>query len=438
MALIFKAEDLAKGTKINSFYSEYRSYLYNDITKIKKIQQKKLNLLIEHVWHNIPWYKKQLINAGYNPGDKMDNIELKKLPVLNRYDIQENLDQLLWKDYKGKIFEGSSSGTTGTPIKYFKDINGISAGIATGFVLMGLSGWRPGIRSIHVWGNLESIKQWNTTTSKIKQWIYSRKNIPSSLFNDPAHLKNIVEKIMKYKPVVIDGYSNSIYELAIYVKKHNIRIHTAKMVFTTAENLEDHNKMLIEEMIAPVSDMYGCGEINGIACKPSKSDKYYIYDPHVIVEAVNLDNNYMKEILVTDLDNFYMPLIRYKIGDLIDDVHHPSDSNDYPFCYFTKIHGRTSDHIILPNGKKIYPINIFGGTLYRKYSSIKRHKTIWNGEKLVFIFEILGYIDLEALYNDIVKSIAEYNVLFEIKTTDKIMPEANGKFRYFENTLISL
>ena len=55
------------------------------------------------------------------------------------------------------------------------------------------------------------------------------------------------------------------------MKKHNFKIPSVKMVYTTAENLEDHHKMLIEEMIAPVSDIYGCGEINGVACNPKSS-----------------------------------------------------------------------------------------------------------------------------------------------------------------------
>jgi len=432
MALIFKAEDFAKGTRINSFYKEYATYPGCSTDRIKSIQTKKLNLLIEHVMKNIPWYKKQLENTGLKVGDKIEMKDLKSLPVLMRSDIQEHSDLMHWNDYKGKIFRGSSSGTTGIPIQYGQDINASSSGIAAAHVLMGLSGWKPGMRSVHIWGNKESVKQWNKTSSKIKQRINNRKNVASTLISDPEQIKSVVESIIKYKPEVIDGYTNSIYELANYLNKENIRIPSVKRVFTTAENLGDHQNELIEKVIAPVSDLYGCGEINGIACRPINDNKYYIFDPHVIVETDAAENSGMKDILVTDLDNYYMPLIRYKVGDMIDEVYPGSDSNLAPFDYFTNIYGRSTDFIVLPDGKKIFPINIFGGTLYRKYNVIGRHKTIWDGSKFIFVFEIKGELDMEALNHDIKMSLYDFNVAYEIQTTSKLLPSANGKYKYFE------
>jgi phenylacetate-CoA ligase len=432
MAFFFKAEDMAKGTRINSYYKEYLPFQKYDIEKIRKTQQEKLDLLILHAWNNVPWYKKQMENAGFNEKNKIAVSELKYLPVLNRYDIQEYRNQMLWENYKGKIFNGSSSGTTGIPIKYSQDINSYSSGVAANHVLMGLSGWTPGMRSVHIWGNMESVKQWNKTSSKIKQKINNRKNIASTLINNTEQIGRITESIIKFRPEVIEGYTNSIYELADYLKEENIRIPSVRKVFTTAENLEDYQKEQIEKIIAPVSDMYGCGEINGVACRPVKENKYYIFDPHVIVETDSADNSEMKEILVTNLNNYYMPLIRYRVGDLIDDVYPASSSNPFPFSYFTKIYGRTADHIVLKNGKKIFPINIFGGTLYRKYSAIKRHKTIWNGEKLIFVFEISGDMSFDALNVDIRRSLFGFEVEYEIQTTPKLLPSPNGKYKYFE------
>jgi phenylacetate-CoA ligase len=432
MPFIFKAEDIVKGTRINSYYKEYLAFQGINIEKIKKIQQKKLNLLISHAWNNIPWYKMQMEKTGFRRNDRIEVNELKYLSIVNRNDIQENLVQMLWKNYKGKIFNGSSSGTTGIPIKYYQDINAYSSGVAAIYILMGFSAWNPGMRSVHIWGNMESVKQWNNFSSIIKQRINNRKNIASTSICDSNQIGKVVDFINKYKPEVIDGYTNSIYELAVFLRKGNREIPSVKRVFTTAENLEDYQKELIEKVISPVSDLYGCGEINGVACNPINDNKYYIFDPHVIVETESNEDSEMKEILITDLDNYYMPLIRYRVGDLIDNVYPASASNEFPFSYFTKIYGRTSDHIILPDGKKIFPINIFGGTLYRKYGSIKRHKVIWNGEKLIFVFEIFGEIDMGKLKTDIQNSLSDYNVSFEIQTTNKLQAAENGKFRYFE------
>lgn len=432
MALIFKIEDFFRKTKINAYYKEYHSYMNLDVNQIQQIQNEKLNKLVRHVWNNIPWYQKSLSQMGYCPKYKFSKSDLKLLPVLSRSDIQEFLEQMTWRTYLGKIYKSSSSGTTGIPINYGKDVNALSSGIATANILMSISKWKPGMSSAHIWGNMESVKQWNKVSSKIKQSIYSRKNIISSLLNDDKQIEKVIIDMIKFKPTVIDGYANSIFELACYLKKKNIRIPSVKIVFTTAENLEKQHANMIENIIAPVSDLYGCGEINGIACKPTNENKYYIFDPHVIVETLDNEDSNLNEIVVTDLDNYYMPLIRYKVGDLIDKIHLPSDSNSLSFNFFTKVFGRTSDYILLDDGRKIFPVNIFGGTLYRKYSSIRRHKTIWDGTKLVFLFENRNELDLIALETDIKLSLKEYNVPYEINTTEKLLPSANGKYKYFE------
>lgn len=429
---LFRLEDLLKKTKIENYYSKFSLLCKSDPEEIRILQKEKLRLLIRHSYSNIPWYRRKMNEAGINPEDIIDLKSIINLPVLTRNDIRDFSDQMKWQQYTGKILHSSSSGTTGIPIKYSQDVNAFSAGIAAGHTLMGLSGWKPGMRNVHIWGNMDSIKQWKKLSSQIKQILYKRKNIASPLINNPEQILPVVKKIIKFKPYVIDGYTNSIYELANYLKANRIRLNDVKMVFTTGENLEEFHKKLIEEIIAPVSDIYGCGEINGIACRPAGDARYYIFDPHVLVETLQEKDSLMKEILITDLDNFYMPFIRYKVGDIIDTIKPASKENIIPFSYFTRIYGRTADHIVLPDGKKLFPINIFGGTVYRKYLSVTRHKTIWNGKKLIFLFETKDNPDIQALKSEIDLSLKEYNVEYEVKFTDKILPGKSGKHQYFE------
>jgi phenylacetate-CoA ligase len=370
--------------------------------------------------------------AGISPHNIRDLKDLNHLPVLTRDDIRDFSDQMRWPDYNKKIIKASSSGTTGIPITYYQDINSYSGGVAAGHVLTGFSGLVQGERTVYIWGNRESIKRWSTLPSRLKQIAYSKKKIPSTIFNDPENLPEIFKKIIRYKPLFMEGYANSIFELAYYMKNNNLKIPSIKGVITTAENLEEFQRTLIESIVAPVTDLYGCGEINGIACKPPDDNKYYIFDPHVLVETKSSENSEMEDILVTDLDNFYMPFIRYQVGDIIDSVVTGSETNKYPFSYFTKIFGRTSDHISLPDGKKLFPVNVFGGTAFRKFKSIKRHKTVWNGKRILFIFEVEGDLDINLLNKDILASLSDYNVPYEIKTTDRLLPSESGKHCYFE------
>lgn len=432
MPFILLLEDLIRGTSINKYFNTYKNFLHSTSDEIKEFQDKMLKKLVTHSYKNIPWYNSEMKRSGIIPNDIKSQNDIKLLPILSRDIIREHISELCWKGYKGKIFRSSSSGTTGIPITYSQDVCGYSAGVAAGHVLMTFSGWRFGQRYVYIWGNKESVKHWSTTSSRIKQLIYSRKNIASTRLNDPLKLPSVINEIIRHRPVIIEGYTNSIYELAEFIQTHSIKLPFVKRVVTTGENLEEHQRIMIENAIAPVSDLYGCGEINGIACRPAGDSNYYIFDPHVIVETFPESDSSMKEILVTDLNNYQMPFIRYKAGDMIDNIYPGSDNNLYPFSYFKNLYGRTTDHVVLPDGKKLFPINVFGGTTFRKFKSIKRHKTAWNGEKIFFIFETDSEIDLKALDTEIKKSLTDYNVDFEIQITSKLLPSENGKYRYFE------
>lgn len=432
MNLALLAEDIIKGTRIRHYYEQNCAAVTWSPERIEKYQFKKLKAILNHAYSNIPFYKDLYTRAGVAPEMITSMSDFNALPILSRDNLQDYYNNLLISNHKGKLFKSSSSGTTGIPIKYAKDVNGESAGIAAGHNLLSLSKWHPGMRSVHVWGNARSVNDWQKPLSKLKRTLFSKKHVPSYLLSDPEKLSEIVDSLRLFRPTAIDGYANSIYEIAKFMEEHDIRFPSLQMVFTTAENLEKSHKETIANVMAPVSDLYGCGEINGIACCPVNDNKYYILDTHVVVQLLPTENEEMNDIIVTDLDNYYMPFIRYRVGDMIDSLNPGNIENQFPYSNFTRIYGRSADHFELPDGKKIFPVTIFGGTVFRKYPSITRHKVIWNGKALKFIFECKEPFDTANLRNEIARSLENDTIHFNIEITDKLLPGKSGKYRYFE------
>ena len=431
--IFLSAFDLLKGTKIYKYYNFYNSTLHWNREQIEGYQLKKVKDLIMHSYNNVPFYTDRFKSIGLNPEDIKSLEDIKQIPLLTREDLQEFTKKLV--DPKAeikKLIKGGSSGTTGTPIQFIHDLNAESAGIAAGYTCWNMSGWEFGRRGVHIWGNLDSIQKWNRPISKLKRYAYNQKYIASPLLNKIDQLPRLIEEIRKFRPQYIDGYANSIYLLANYIKNNGVDFTKCKLVLTTAENLLHSQKLVIEEVLGAVVDSYGCSEINGIATRPAGSDRYYIFEPRVIVETANNDNHHFKEIVVTDLDNMTMPFIRYKIGDLIDDVYPGSDQNEHKFNYFKSIDGRSADIVNLGNGKCLLPVNIFGGTFIRQFKEITRHKTIWNNKTLTFVFEVKMEIDQVAVYNKIKSSMKEYEVDFEIQYVNQIKHDGRGKYNYVE------
>lgn len=424
--------DIFQRTSTRQYFNFYSSTLSWNREDIRSYQLRRIKDLLAKAKKNVPYYRNLLKRIGLN----IDNIssldDIKDIPPLTRDDIQSSTDELISSQYtKDRLCKSSSSGTTGIPINYYQDSNSTSAGTAAGYLAYSLSGWHPGDKSLHIWGNPQSVAQWNKIPSKIKRLLKNQTNLASTEFNDAANHRRLYDKIKSKNFTSIDGYTTAIYELAKFIDLNNLPRLSPKFVFTTAENLTELQREIIKKNIGPVSDLYGCGEINGIAIQPINEEKYLILEPHVLVEVENTTETY-KNILVTDLDNFAMPLIRYKVGDLIDGVYDSDENQNIKYSYFNKILGRNSDIIDLPNGKKILPVNIVGGTLFRKIGGIIKHKVIWNGRELIFYFEVSTAFNRERAIQLVENEFKAYNVSIRVETVEKLLPDKNGKYRYFE------
>jgi len=425
--------DLAQGTIARKYFNFFLESLQWNRKEILQCQVKKLKELIRYSYRHVKYYREIFEKNNLNPDSIKTLEDLKQLPVLTRSDIQKNFEKLVSDEKEMlKYTRSSSSGTTGIPINYLHDVDGDSSGKAAGFFFNYLSGWNFGRRSIHIWGNITSIQRWNSPGSKLKQFFFMQKNLPSTDLNEIVNYKKVIDLINRIKPFSIDGYTSSIYNLARYIKDHNVKIYRPKFVFTTAENLFKNEKNIIESSLGLVSDIYGCGEINGIAVRPVAEDKYYILEPHVIIEAESIRKGDYKEIIVTNLDNKIMPLIRYKIGDLIDGIYEGDEQNRFGFSYFKQIIGRTSEVIDMGNGKILSPINIFGGTLFREIGGVLKHKVVWNGNYLDFLFEVNPGFNREKACEKINAELKPYDVTFKITIVDRLNPDKSGKFRYME------
>jgi phenylacetate-CoA ligase len=427
--------DIIQNTSTRNYFNFYKQATSWNRETIRNYQLTKIKSLINYAQQNVPYYKNLLNSKNFNIEDIKSIAHLSDFPILTRNDIQANRNILISDKYRiNKLEKSSSSGTTGIPIEYFSDRSSISSGIAAGYFAFFLSGWQPGYKTLHIWGNPTTVKYWGKKRSKLKRYLKNQTNLASTEFNDSSKLPEIYRYISNQGFTTIDGYTTAIYELARFIEINSLSKIKCNQVFTTAENLLSHQKMLIEKNIGPSSDLYGCGEIHGIAIRPIHEDKYFIIDPHVVVEVEQSNENF-KSIIVTDLDNKAMPLIRYKVGDLIDEMYEPKDDQKFQLSYFNKVLGRDSDIVVLPNGKKILPVNIVGGTLFRLIGGISKHKVVWNGRELIFYFETGNDFNFERAQQLITKEFIEYCVSIKIEVVEKLMPDKNGKYRYFEKAV---
>jgi phenylacetate-CoA ligase len=427
--------DLLKGYRVQDYLRTYQSHLHLEKHQIEIIQLEKYIKMIAHAYNHSPFYHNRIKELGGLPGDFKTLDDIKKIPPLSRIDIQNNWKEIIPENYPiEKLHKGSSSGSTGQPVFYFQDNNAASANDAALYICWSLAGWKLGMKGIHIWGNPSTVKnEWKRTSSKIKSLIFNHKKFPAYQLTDKNKLKALAENIQTDGYDFIDGYTNSIYLLAEFIISQDLRLKKPlKMVLTTAENLHDYQRNAIESVLGPVFDLYGCGEIHGIANECRLCGKYHVIDTHVCLDYGDIVDEFEnRPLIITDLDNFSFPLIRYLNGD----IGKPAKSKNncsIPFSSMDTISGRQSDIIRLPDGGTLSVPSFFGSMLLKKVKGITRYQIIKDKiDHLTINFVTdneFNDMDLD-IVRDALGDYLSDKIFWDINIVDDIPFSETGKFK---------
>lgn len=256
-------------------------------------------------------------------------------------------------------------------------------------------------------------------------------------------MNRFAEKLKRYKPKQIHGYAFSIFTFTMYVEKKGIDL-PPMVVSTTVDVLEPNHRKVLERVFKNhVFDQYGCGECGSMAFECDAHEGLHIASEHVILESLmDTGSDYganKGEVVLTNLDNYYMPFIRYKNGDIIvtsDELC--SCGRNLPLI--KRIEGRTADALVTPTGKFVhheYFTHLLNETQwYKKYNIYKyqvvqeaKDKIVWN----LVAESIPNEKEIEKLLMIVEKEFL--GVELKIDFVVDIPPEPSGKYRYIKSNL---
>lgn len=279
-------------------------------------------------------------------------------PVLEKSLIRSNA-----KSFHNNRFPRSkttllkTSGTTGTPLELLASKQSRMENYAFFNLFLRSLGIDEFNRSATFGGRLV-VSEKNTT---LPFW---RKNFAmKTLFCSAYHLSSetipfYIEALEQWKPVYIDSYPSAIYEIASYINTHNIahNIHL-KAVVTSSETLGDYQRDAIETAFrCPVFDQYGCAEM-AVMANQQKDGRYFMPPQYAIAEVLDDNDKPVRpgqsgHLVCTGLLNQAMPLIRYRVGDIVK----TSDEQikGYPhILVLDSIEGRKDDVVIAISGYRV-------------------------------------------------------------------------------------
>jgi phenylacetate-CoA ligase len=172
-------------------------------------------------------------------------------------------------------------------------------------------------------------------------------------FNITNPVEQQLQWLQQERPQYLGSYAESLEHLCFASNGQNA-VDTIRATLAVSEQLTTSMRGRIEHGFnAPVHQGYGLGEIGMVAIE-CDAGRFHVHTEHCIVEIVDAEGNPCKpgdvgRIVVTALNNYAMPLIRYDTDDLAQVVDGPCPCGR-TLPAFGKISGRYSRIAFLPEG----------------------------------------------------------------------------------------
>jgi len=347
------------GTYFQDKYALLKSIRSKD--DILAFQYSQLTKLLIHADENVPYYH-NLLKESDIISDGVVNMEnFRKIPLMTKEIIRSSQELLVSGDHTNrKSYYNTSGGSTGEPVKLMQDMVYEKWALATNYYyykdILGIDWYT--IKKINLWGSLRDLLNNNSSIkSKIGHWINNIVFLNSFRMTE-RDMERYIRVINSYKPELIQGYAGSLHELSKFAVKNKMSVHSPKYIISAAETLRDEMRTDIEATFGTrVYNFYGSREVGNLAGECTKG-LMHTFDIWNYVEVLDDNNQPVKEdeegkVVVTNLFNYSMPLIRYEIGDLA--VRGPALCTCGNFLPTLKtVSGRTSDPFILEDGTIIY------------------------------------------------------------------------------------
>jgi phenylacetate-CoA ligase len=307
---------------VEQYYDVLRKTQWLSPGQLQELQDEKLRRLVRHAYRNVPYYRVQMQELRLRPEDIRGQQDLHKLPLLTKDDVRKHLyfDILSENHDKRELLRVSTSGSTGEPFVVYADRAQLEFRWAATLRSQEWTGYEFGDPCVRLWHQSLGMSRSQVAKEKADAFFTRRKFIPVFEMREDK-LEAMVREIAGWKPTLLDGYAEALDFLAHYLKSRgNVEVRPTA-IMSSAQTLPDSSRRLIEEAFGcRVFDKYGSREFSGIAYECEQHAGHHVVGEGYILEVLRDGQpaapGELGEIVITDLNNYCLPFIRYRIGDL--------------------------------------------------------------------------------------------------------------------------
>jgi phenylacetate-CoA ligase len=355
-SLMLPLHERLKGKRTFQWLRTLERTQWLSLEELRAFQLERLRHHLRFAYDHVPYYRRLLDEHGLPPHRVTTLEDFSGIPPLTRQAVRDHFDALQARPQLGRLQRIATGGSTGVPVTVLVDMERMGFGEAARLRSHRWFGPEPGAREVVLWGSPVELTRQDRVRNFRDHLINSR--LLSAFDLSERALTEYGAFIRRYRPQKMFGYASAFYLLASYLEATRWRAPgTLRAIFTTAEPLFDFQRKKIECVFeCPTATEYGSRD-GGMAANECPKGGLHIPIEGMHVEILGDHGGGIGEIVVTILDSFAFPIIRYRTGDLGSLSQAPCPCGRNLPC-LKSVEGRLTDFIVTPDGRCLHALAV--------------------------------------------------------------------------------
>ena len=316
--------------------------------ELEELALARFRSMLAYCGRHIPFYRETLSRIGKGADDFRTMADLDRLPIIDKRVVKDNFDMFLPARRPLIRSAAETSGTTGFPSCFFRDINSI---LHEDAILERFR--RAGGVEVNRTAVFRGDMLFRSDRAGPPYWKVfptSRQCVFSSYHLGEKTLPDYDRMLRLFRPEAIYAFPSVVYQLAYLYRSCRMEAYQPRIIYTSSEVLKTLHRQLIESVFGcPVRDWYG--QVARVAAiGQCEHGTYHIVEDYSLVELMKSPTGF--EVIGSSLENRVMPLLRYRTNDEIELVDDPCPCGR-GFRTVGKIHGRQMKYLVTPEGRKV-------------------------------------------------------------------------------------
>lgn len=407
--------------QIYSFLGTTRDWTRDDLAAYKL---KEIRSLIAYAHRHVPYYRDLFDRLGLQVEDITSLAHFAQLPILEPETLIDEGDRLTSDEFSLLIpIPTHTSGTTGRQKSLYRSSYQEAFRLAMLWRLYDRFGYR--FRDRRVSFEAPHVAHRDDP-------LFDHDRVENNLVFNSHHLlagqfESIIGTIREFQPRLVWGLTNLLVMLADHIVRSDQAPIEVPLVITSGEKVFPHTLALLRKAFTGrFVDYYGNRE-NTIGAWGEGDGRFTEYSEYCHLEPAKLGQP--GDLVTTCLHNYAMPLIRYRVGDIVADYGFDSPAAARPS--FTLVGGRGKDLLLSRDGLVApYILTPLEEAGFNKFAAVQLEQ-LDRDNLIVRVVPRDNYsrVEDEAVAQAIIEEGLGYRFTLSFEYCEQIPLTAAGKFR---------